>query len=116
MHGTQKYYRVFTKIGYSVNMLLLRNFLYNHSHILYEVLHWGLLKFSNEVITHLINLKFQWNYSTKCYYIKQLLDKVESTMQKYWACGKRYWTRRQPRSISFFRGPIFCIVDETESK
>jgi len=38
-----------TKICYSViNMLLLRNFLYNHSsvHILYEVLHWGLLKIS----------------------------------------------------------------------
>ena len=25
--------------------------------------------------------------------IKQLLDKVESNMQKYWACDKRYWTR-----------------------
>jgi len=35
---------VSTKIGYSVNMSLLRNFLHNHSYILNEVLHWGLLK------------------------------------------------------------------------
>jgi len=45
-------YRVSTKIGYSVNMLLLRNYLYNHSYILHEVLHWGLLKFSNEDINY----------------------------------------------------------------
>jgi len=41
-------YRVSTKIGFCVNILLLRHFLYNHSYIPYEVLHWGLLKFSNE--------------------------------------------------------------------
>jgi len=33
-------------------MLILRNFLYNHSYILYEVLLRGSLKFSNEDITH----------------------------------------------------------------
>jgi len=39
--------------------------LYDHTYILYEVLHWGLI---NEDITHLkgiaLNLNFQWNYST----------------------------------------------------
>jgi len=40
------------------------------------VLHWGLLKFSNEDITYLkriaLNLNFQWNYSTSVtiFYIK----------------------------------------------
>jgi len=66
-------YRVSTKIGYSVNMLLLRNFLNINTVTFYmKLLHWSLLKFSNEDITHLkriaINLKFQWNYST-CDYI-----------------------------------------------
>jgi len=45
-------YMVSTKIGYSVHMLLLCNFLYNPSYILYEMLHWRLLKFSNEDINH----------------------------------------------------------------
>jgi len=68
---------VSTKIGYSVNMLLLRNALYNHSYILYEVLHWEFLKFSNEDITHLkrmaINLNSQYNLKQKCddYFIYQ---------------------------------------------
>ena len=49
------------------------------------------------------------------YHIKQLLDKVESNMQKYWACEKRYWTRLC-RVQYLSRSPIFFILDETASK